>query len=103
MVILFYYDFAKPMPVSFKCCNFSYRPFERPLFFCGTVFSLNFIKTQVMTKYSIAIHGGAGTILKTSMTSEQEQLYRQGLRDAIDKGDAVLKMGGTALDAVEIA
>lgn len=56
-----------------------------------------------MQKYSIAIHGGAGTILKSEMTSEKEAAYQKSLRDAIDKGDAILKMGGSALDAVEIA
>jgi beta-aspartyl-peptidase (threonine type) len=56
-----------------------------------------------MSTYGIAIHGGAGTILKSTMTSEKEQAYTQALQDAIDKGDAILSIGGDAIDAVEVA
>jgi beta-aspartyl-peptidase (threonine type) len=52
---------------------------------------------------ALAIHGGAGTILRQAMTSEREQRYRQALSDALDAGQAVLKKNGTALDAVEQA
>ncbi|MFT4153158.1 isoaspartyl peptidase/L-asparaginase family protein [Parafilimonas sp.] len=54
-------------------------------------------------KYTIAVHGGAGTILKENMTSELEQKYRQGLQQALDAGYAVLEKGGTATDAVVAA
>lgn len=50
-------------------------------------------------KYTIAVHGGAGTILKENMTPGLEQQYRQGLQQALDEGYAVLKKGGTAMDA----
>ena len=53
-----------------------------------------------MTKFTIAIHGGAGTILKKNMTPEKELLYKRGLQDALDSGYKVLDEGGTALDAV---
>lgn len=56
-----------------------------------------------MTNYALAIHGGAGTILKSLMTPEKENQYRQGLKDAIEAGEAILKNKGTALDAVEAA
>lgn len=56
-----------------------------------------------MKKYSIAIHGGAGTILKSSMTPEKEQAYTEALREAILAGETILKNGGSALDAVECA
>lgn len=56
-----------------------------------------------MSKYALAIHGGAGTILKSTMTPEKEQAYLQALRDAILAGENVLKKGGEALDAVELA
>ena len=54
-------------------------------------------------KYSIAIHGGAGTILKSNMTPEKEQAYSDGLKLALTQGEAVLKRGGNAMDAVCIA
>ncbi len=56
-----------------------------------------------MSKYAIAIHGGAGTILKSMMTPEKEQAYKQALEDAISAGEEVLKKKGHALDAVELA
>jgi beta-aspartyl-peptidase (threonine type) len=56
-----------------------------------------------MSTYGIAIHGGAGTILKSTMTSDKERAYTQALQDAIDKGDAILSIGGDAIDAVEVA
>lgn len=56
-----------------------------------------------MSSYSIAIHGGAGTILKSLMTPEKELAYKNGLKDAIDAGESILKNGGSAFDAVESA
>jgi len=56
-----------------------------------------------MSKYAIAIHGGAGTILQSTMTSEKEKAYKAALQDAIEAGETVLKKGGSSLDAVEFA
>ncbi|WP_431132504.1 isoaspartyl peptidase/L-asparaginase family protein [Psychroserpens mesophilus] len=56
-----------------------------------------------MKKFSIAIHGGAGTLVKGMMTPELEAKYRSDLKAALDKGYAVLNEGGTAIDAVEVA
>jgi beta-aspartyl-peptidase (threonine type) len=54
-----------------------------------------------MSKYAIAIHGGAGTILKSSMTKEKEQAYTIALENAVKAGNDILKNGGTAINAVE--
>jgi beta-aspartyl-peptidase (threonine type) len=56
-----------------------------------------------MDKFTIAIHGGAGTILPAEMTPELEQQYRQGLEDALAAGYKVLEKGGSAQDAVVAA
>ena len=56
-----------------------------------------------MRKFSIAIHGGAGTLVKGMMTSELEAKYRNDLKAALDKGYAILNTGGTAIEAVEVA
>lgn len=53
--------------------------------------------------YTIAIHGGAGTITRASMTPEKEQAYLQALETALDAGYALLEQGGSALDAVTAA
>lgn len=54
-----------------------------------------------MTKIAIAIHGGAGTILKSTMTPELELEYRGGLEAALAVGWRILEKGGSSLDAVE--
>jgi beta-aspartyl-peptidase (threonine type) len=56
-----------------------------------------------MSDFSIAIHGGAGTILRSQMTSEKEAKYIAALQAAVDTGYAILEKGGTSLDAVEAA
>lgn len=56
-----------------------------------------------MSVYSIAIHGGAGTIQKEDMTPELEQAYIKGLQEAMDAGFGVLEEGGTAVNAVKAA
>ena len=56
-----------------------------------------------MRKFTIAIHGGAGTISKKSMTPEKETAYLKALNDAIDAGHKVLEKNGDALDAVKAA
>ena len=56
-----------------------------------------------MQKFSIAIHGGAGTILKSDMTPELEHAYQHGLEDAVRAGYNVLEQGGSAVNAVKAA
>ena len=53
--------------------------------------------------YALVIHGGAGTILKADMTPQQEAEYLAALHAALDKGEAVLRSGGTAAEAVVLA
>lgn len=54
-------------------------------------------------KLSIAIHGGAGTLVKGMMTPEKEKQYRADLEKALDAGYEALATGKSAIDAVEIA
>jgi beta-aspartyl-peptidase (threonine type) len=56
-----------------------------------------------MSTFTIAIHGGAGTILKEDMTPELEKAYTDALNEALDAGYAVLERGGSALNAVKAA
>jgi beta-aspartyl-peptidase (threonine type) len=53
-----------------------------------------------MSKFTIAIHGGAGTILQSMLTPQLEANYKLGLQNALDAGYQVLKQNGTSLDAV---
>jgi beta-aspartyl-peptidase (threonine type) len=50
--------------------------------------------------FGLAIHGGAGTLPRADMTPDRETRYRAGLTEALEGGFAVLKGGGTSLDAV---
>ena len=54
-------------------------------------------------RWSLAIHGGAGVIERSSLTPEQDAAYRASLQRALDAGSAVLTQGGSALDAVQAA
>lgn len=54
-------------------------------------------------RFGIAIHGGAGTIPRETMTPEREADYHAALREALQAGNAILEQGGTALDAVTAA
>lgn len=56
-----------------------------------------------MQKISIAIHGGAGTLLKGQMTPEKEKRYRETLQNALHAGYKILQEGRSAVDAVEKA
>ncbi|PWQ83068.1 isoaspartyl peptidase/L-asparaginase, partial [Stenotrophomonas maltophilia] len=46
-------------------------------------------------RWSLAIHGGAGVIERSSLTAEQDAAYRAALQGALDAGSAVLKSGGS--------
>ncbi len=54
-------------------------------------------------RWSIAIHGGAGTMDRATMTEAQRAAYEAALGTALDAGAKVLAEGGSALDAVEAA
>jgi beta-aspartyl-peptidase (threonine type) len=56
-----------------------------------------------MSRFSLAIHGGAGTLVKGLMTSEMEANYKKALDLALEAGYEVLKKGGSSLDAVEVS
>jgi beta-aspartyl-peptidase (threonine type) len=56
-----------------------------------------------MTKFSIAIHGGAGTIIKDEMTPELEAEYSNALKKSLDAGYTVLASRGSAISAVKAA
>src|SRR5436309_13368265 len=53
--------------------------------------------------FGIVIHGGAGTIERSTMTPEKERAYRAGLERALTAGYEILKQGGSSLDATEAA
>lgn len=53
-----------------------------------------------MPNITLAIHGGAGTILKSAMTPELEAAYTAALQNALDAGYKVLENRGSSTQAV---
>ena len=58
---------------------------------------------QDNSPFSIAIHGGAGTINAADLSAEQEKAIRDKLAQAINSGYDVLESGGDSIDAVQAA
>jgi L-asparaginase / beta-aspartyl-peptidase len=54
-------------------------------------------------KWTLVIHGGAGVIERARIKPEQDKAIRAALALSLDAGSAVLKKGGSSLDAVEAA
>ena len=50
--------------------------------------------------FSLAIHGGAGTMRRDALTPALETAHHTGLAAALQAGFSVLSAGGTALDAI---
>jgi len=55
----------------------------------------------MIKNFAIAIHGGAGTILRKNMTNEIEKKYKTALSESILAGENILLNSGLAIDAVE--
>lgn len=55
-----------------------------------------------MNTFAIAIHGGAGTILRSNMTPEKEANYKSALQNALNLGYQCLEHGGSSVEAVRI-
>ncbi|RNI28434.1 isoaspartyl peptidase/L-asparaginase [Rufibacter immobilis] len=52
-------------------------------------------------QFALALHGGAGTITRASLTPEMDLAYRQALHQALNIGYQMLQKGSSALAAVE--
>ena len=51
--------------------------------------------------FGIAIHGGAGTILKENMSDSLETAYKTILEEAVRAGHEILANGGTSIEAIQ--
>lgn len=72
----------------------------RKYFFILPIFLLASFVTCAQGKWSIALHGGAGSA-SVNMTKEQITVYETELLKSLEIGKEMLKNGSTALDAVE--
>lgn len=53
--------------------------------------------------WTLVIHGGAGSMTRGKLSAEQDGAARAGLTKALEAGSAILKDGGSAMDAVSAA
>jgi beta-aspartyl-peptidase (threonine type) len=60
-------------------------------------------KPAAEPKYVLVVHGGAGTILQSTMTPAKEAAYRAALTQALQAGYQQRQAGKPSLDAVEAA
>ena len=58
-------------------------------------------EAQPAHHWSIEVHGGAGIIERASMDAATEAQYRAAMNAALERGAAVLRAGGSSLDAIE--
>jgi beta-aspartyl-peptidase (threonine type) len=56
-----------------------------------------------MSHWKLVIHGGAGAMRPVHGDADHERRAREGLRNALDAGAAILGGGGSAVDSVEAA
>jgi beta-aspartyl-peptidase (threonine type) len=59
--------------------------------------------TERVSDVVFAIHGGAGTLSRESLTPELEKSYRDALTHAVQTGYDVLQRGGSSTEAVQAA
>lgn len=56
--------------------------------------------TEPPTNVVMVVHGGAGSIEETDMTTQEEEQYRAKLTEALEAGYAVIQDGGASREAV---
>src|SRR5689334_9204950 len=57
--------------------------------------------SRIPARWALVAHGGAGLISRDHLSPEQEAAYREAMASVANAGAAVLRAGGSALDAVE--
>ena len=75
----------------------------RLILLLGALLMATTANAEEARRWSIAIHGGAGTMARETMTAEKRAAYLAALSAARDAGAKVLAGGGSALDAIEAA
>ena len=58
---------------------------------------------MVDSKWTLLVHGGAGSMERGKVSDEQDAGARNGLTRALDSGSPILSEGGCAMDAVSAA
>lgn len=61
------------------------------------------MSTAATPRWTLAIHGGAGSMVRDTLAPEQVSGAEAGLHAALDAGSAILAAGGSAVEAVQAA
>ena len=69
----------------------------------GLIMTLSTQAKEIEHPFALVIHGGAGVISRADIPEENLEKIHADLNAALDAGQAILKKGGTALDAVSAA
>ncbi|WP_442681352.1 isoaspartyl peptidase/L-asparaginase family protein [Sphingomonas sp. ASY06-1R] len=59
--------------------------------------------TSALPKWTLVIHGGAGSMTRDNLGPEEDKAARAALSAALDAGAFILRDGGAAVDAVQAA
>lgn len=73
------------------------------IFACQTTAQKDKPNNKKELVYGLAIHGGAGNLVKGKISDSLEQAYLRKLKEATEVGYAVLESNGSSLDAVVAA
>jgi beta-aspartyl-peptidase (threonine type) len=95
-------------PPSAQRTRAANRRFDRPfLGFLALLMSIAMVQSAsaqtAKPRWALVVHGGAGVIDRKDLKPEQEKAYRDALAKVAETGAAVLRGGGTSLDAIEAA
>ena len=80
--------------------KFSLLLFSICIVFLFQIVTYESTASKQKNKYTIVLHGGAGTISK-SLPDSVKEVYIKSLKVALQLGKNILEKGGTSLDAVE--
>ena len=70
---------------------------------CAARMTFPHFSSRSHRRFVLAVHGGAGTLSRTSLSARDEARYRAALERALLAGYAVLRKEGSSLDAVTAA
>lgn len=79
------------------------------LLFCGLACQISTPEKESTTskaqpaEYALAIHGGAGNIVKGKISAAREKAVESALNRALDAGEKILATGGSAMNAIQQA
>lgn len=63
---------------------------------------INFKRQKMKSNYAIAIHGGAGNLVKLNLSPDQQKEFKDKMQEALQLGYDKLKAGDSAINVAEM-